>query len=313
MEPAVITVTLNPAIDKTITLPRFEVGGLNRASQIRIDPGGKGINVAKVLKKFGVDVLATGFIAGDQGNLLRNQLNERAIQTDFIHVAGETRTNFKIVDEEAGITTEINEVGFPISDQDITNLKERLRSYLSSNSVIVFAGSLPQGASDQTYYELIQFANQAGAKAILDADKAALREGIKAKPYAIKPNIFELEQLLTRKLDTDQKIVEAGKELIEQGISLIIVSMGSKGAIVLNQKEAYRITPFPITPKSTVGAGDSMVATLVYSLLENKNLEEIAKWVTTAGTITATKPGTEVCSLEEVKQAIHKINVKKLL
>ncbi|WP_339063918.1 1-phosphofructokinase [Tepidibacillus marianensis] len=312
METAVITITLNPALDKTITLPNLEVGGLNRANHVQIDPGGKGINVAKVLKKFGVDILATGFIAGDQGNLLRNQLKGLKIIDDFILVEGETRTNLKIVDEHSWVTTEINEKGFEITDQDVEKLKNQFRSHLTPHSIIVFAGSIPQGGSSDIYAEFIQLANQAGSKTILDADGMALEEGIKAKPFAIKPNIFELEQLLDRPLDTTDKILEAGNELIQQGISMLIISMGSKGAIVMNEQEAYQVTPFPITPKSTVGAGDSMVATLVYSLLQNLSLRETAQWVTTAGTITATKPGTEVCSLEEVKHSVEKITIKRL-
>ncbi|GBF10037.1 1-phosphofructokinase [Tepidibacillus sp. HK-1] len=306
MNQTIITVTLNPALDKTITLDQLEIGGLNRTKEIRIDPGGKGINAAKVLKTFHVDVLATGFIAGQTGKQLIGQLNQLAIPNHFVEVNGETRTNLKIVDEDANVTTEINEPGFSISNQEIELFKQQLSQRITPHSVVIFGGSLPVNAPTSIYQELIDMTNKKGAKTILDADGPALQEGIKAKPFAIKPNLYELEQLLGQTLDHQQKILSAGKEIIESGISLVMISMGEQGAIILNAKEAYHITPFSITPKSTVGAGDSMVATLAYSLLQNKSLEETGLLATTAGTITASKEGTQVCTLEEIVQSINR-------
>ena len=312
MQPSVITVTLNPAIDKTIILSDFKIGELNRVDNLRIDPGGKGINVAKVLHDFGVDVLATGFIAGNQGQYIIMDLQTKGIKADFLEISGETRTNLKIVDDKSRITTEINEQGFEVTPQDLESFSKKLDKKLKKDSILVIGGSLPTGAPSVSYKEFIEMAAAKGTKVILDADGDAFKEGIKGKPFAVKPNVHELEQFLDRSLQSDKEILSAGKQLLEMGISLVIISMGSKGAMIMDHQEAIRVTTFPITAKSTVGAGDSMVAALVYSLINKKNLEEIAAWTTTAGTVTASKSGTQVCSLREVEEAVSKVKCLKL-
>lgn len=312
MKPYVATITLNPALDKTVILPRLEIGGLNRATSIRLDPGGKGINVARVLKNFGVDVLATGLMAGFYGRRLIKELENEGIGNSFLEVEGETRTNLKIVDEERKITTEINEPGFAVFPKDLKRFEKKLTDLLNNAAILVIGGSLPVGAPETTYREYLQIAKEMGVKTILDADGPALKEGIKAGPYALKPNIYELEKLMGRRLDNEEEIVRAGREICEEGVALVVISMGSEGSIVLDREEAYRVYPFSIQPQSTVGAGDSMVAALIYSLLENKSLEEIAKWTTTAGTVTASKAGTQVCSLAEVKQHLNQVRAERI-
>lgn len=312
MQPPVLTVTLNPAIDKTITLSDFKIGGLNRVKHLRMDPGGKGINVARVLKEFHVDVLTTGFIAGNQGKYLINQLEKQGIQINLSEVQGETRTNLKIVDETSNITTEINEQGFEITRTDIEKFSEQLYKKIDKGSILVLGGSLPNGAPANIYRKIIEVVQAKGAKVILDADGDALKEGIEAKPYAVKPNLQELEQYLNQPLETDQDLLFAGQQLLNKGISIVLISLGSKGAIIMNHQEAYRVKPFSIIPKSTVGAGDSMVAALVYCILEQKSFEEIARWTTTAGTVTAAKSGTQVCTLNEVQKLISKVKCLKI-
>lgn len=312
MQPPVITVTLNPAIDKTITLSDFKVGGLNRVKHLRMDPGGKGINVAKVLKEFDVEVLTTGFIAGNQGQYLMKQLEQQGIHIDFFEVQGEIRTNLKIVDEASNTTTEINEQGFEITDSDIEKFSAQLFKKVKKGSILVLGGSLPNGAPANIYRKIIEVVQAKGAKVILDADGDALKEGIEARPYAIKPNLQELEQYLIQTLETDQDLLFAGQQLLNKGISIVLISLGSKGSLIMNHQEAYRVQPFPIIPKSTVGAGDSMVAALVYCILNHKNFEELARWTTTAGTVTAAKSGTQVCTLNEVQELISKVKCMKI-
>ncbi|MEZ0535639.1 1-phosphofructokinase [Caldicellulosiruptoraceae bacterium PP1] len=308
----ILTVTLNPAIDKTITLEKFNLGTLNRVKEIKIDPGGKGINVAKVLKKFGMNVLATGLIAGKQGQLLLDYLNKANINNDFFIIEGETRTNIKIFDEHTSTITEINEQGFYVNEKDIEKFIDKFTKLLDNTSLLILSGSLPLGLDSKIYYELIQIANKKGVYTILDADGDALRYGINGIPYAIKPNINELNGLFNVNLQDSRDIIKVSKQLIELGIKIILVSNSEKGAYLITTANAYKINTFRIDCKSSVGAGDSMVATLAYCLINNFNIFEIAKWVTAAGTITASKPGTEVCSIEEVKKSLDLINVEDL-
>lgn len=309
MQSNVVTVTLNPALDKTITIPRLEVGGLNRVEQVRLDPGGKGINVAKVLKNFSVDVIATGFIGGSEGEFIQRSLKNLGIKTGFVEVQDATRTNLKIVDNETKVTTEINESGFAAPAEDLAKFRHKLAGLLEDTSVLVLGGSVLRGMPGNIYSEYIALAKEKNVKTILDADGVALEEGIKARPFAVKPNVHELAWLLGRSLTTEKEIIAAGQELINEGITVVVISRGSEGAIALTKEEAYRATPFSITPQSTVGAGDSMVAAMAYAILENKSLAEVARWATVAGTVTASKPGTEVCSLSEVQPLLNQVQV----
>ncbi|WP_026486583.1 1-phosphofructokinase [Caldanaerobius polysaccharolyticus] len=312
MESYVLTVTLNPALDKTIVVEKFNVGGLNRVQSMRIDAGGKGINVARVLKKFNINVLATGLIAGVQGQLLLEYLEKDGIKNDFLKEHGNTRTNLKIIDKHSNLVTEINEMGFSVSTEVLNEFKEKYTRLIKQAMFVVISGSLPPGIDNGIYYELIEIARKEGVKAILDADGEVLAEGIKALPFAIKPNIFELEMLFGKKLTDDRDIVNAAKSLLDKGIKIVIVSMGADGAIVLDEKEVYRVKSYEIDRKSATGAGDSMVAALVYCLLNGYSLFEIARWTTAAGTITASKPGTEVCSFKEVQEVLDKIQVERI-
>lgn len=308
----VITITLNPALDKTVTIEKLNKGGLNRVNDLRIDAGGKGINVAKVLSRFGVEVLATGLIAGSQGQTLLSLLEEEKIHAQFLRIPGDTRTNLKVVEEVSNITTEINEPGFTVRAGELEQFTNKLSGLLEDASFLVLSGSLPGGVDENIYSEFIKLARSKGVKTVLDADGAALQEGIKAGPYAVKPNIHELEKLVGRKLPDDGEIVKAAQELQQQGVEIVAVSMGADGALLMDRKEVLRIKTFDITPMSTVAAGDSMVAALVYSLQKEFSLEQTAKWISAAGTITASKPGTQVCSFEEVRQSIGLVRVKAI-
>ncbi|WP_138418277.1 1-phosphofructokinase [Aquibacillus sediminis] len=314
MSNSIITVTLNPAIDKTITLDQIYLGGLNRVNQLpHIDPGGKGINVAKVLQEFGSNVAATGFIAGDLGEKLENQINLLGIKSDFVRVSGgEVRTNMKIVDLSTNQVTEVNEPGFAVTDKASVSLQDKLTSLLDEASFLILSGSLPDGVATDIYQQYTDLANQKGVRVILDADSMPFRLGIEAKPYAIKPNLFELEQYIGRKLTTTEDIIAAGNYILEKEVQLICISLGEDGAIFLTNEEGYHIKPKTITPKSAVGAGDSMVASLAYGHLQQFLLVDLAKWSTAAGTITATKDGTTVCTLDEVKHMYPTMQALKL-
>ncbi|UFJ42654.1 1-phosphofructokinase [Brevibacillus humidisoli] len=313
MVSSIVTITLNPALDKTVTVEHFQQGGLNRVKDARIDPGGKGINVARVLRQFNTPVTATGFIAGLPGRQLLDQITEQGIVADFCTLPGEMRINMKVYDEAAKVTTEINEPGFQVTSADLQRIKEKLFTLLADAEVLVIGGSLPQGAPESLYREYIDMANEQGVKTILDADGAAFLEGIKAQPDVVKPNQYELEQAVGKQLHSLHDTVLAARDLLERsGVKLVVVSMGGNGAIAITQAEGYYAKPFPITPQSTVGAGDSMVAALAYSLQAGWTVSETIRWATAAGTVTAAKSGTQVCTLAEVQQSLNRVEIKNL-
>ncbi|PYI57131.1 1-phosphofructokinase [Paenibacillus flagellatus] len=312
MNGSVLTLTMNPAIDKTVTVDQLTFGELNRIRTVRTDAGGKGINVAKVLKRFAVPVTAWGIRAGREGQTLADKLDEYGIPSFFLESDGQTRTNLKVVDASTKRTTELNEPGFTPSPAVLERFESALEHMLKNVPIVVLGGSLPPGVPADYYRRLIGTANRHGVRVILDADGEALARGIEAKPFAVKPNIHELEALLGERLSTDADIVRAAGSLLDRGVELVLVSMGGDGSIAVDRRRAIRATPFPITPQSTVGAGDSMVAAMAYSFMNGLSLEETARWTSAAGTITASKSGTDVCTLDEVKRCLGLVRLSDI-
>ena len=312
MKEKIITVTLNPSIDKTVFVEKLNPNELNRAEQTRLDPGGKGVNVARALKNFGVDILATGLIAGESGRRLLDYLSRGGVSVDFYEIDGDTRTNLKILDQSNQKITEINEKGFFVSEQDLNGFRNKFIALLEFTDIVVLSGSLPPGVPQNFYYECIQLAKRKGKKVILDADGEAFVAGVQAAPFAIKPNLPELELVIGKKLSTINEIVKAVMYFLDKGIDIVIVSMGADGAVIGNHDEIYKADTWDISVKGATGSGDSMVAALAYSLLHNYPLTDVAKMTIAAGTITASKVGTQVCTLDEVVESLDYVQLHKI-
>ena len=312
MRKSVATITLNPSVDKTVILERFIPYGLNRVKSTRLDSGGKGINAARVIKSFGIEVTATGFIAGENGSFVTDCLSRAGIGHDFLQIDGETRVNLKIFDEAARKMTEINEQGFHISEENSELFKLRFEKLMDRVGIVVLSGSLPQGLPASFYAKLISIAKNRGVNAVLDADGEALRLGVDAVPYAIKPNLYELETLVGRKCESTKAIAAASRELIYRGIQVVIVSMGANGAVIVTKDEGYKADTWEIEEQSAVGAGDSMAAALACSILNGESLFNTAKLAVAAGTITASKPGTELCTFSEVSALFERVKLSRI-
>lgn len=187
----IITVTMNPAIDKTVELEQFHHEGLNRLQKVVIDAGGKGINVSKTIQELGGETIATGFLGGTGGAVIKKVLYDRGITTDFVSVEGETRTNMKVV-EPGGVLTELNEPGPSIRPQDVEALLKKLESYAGEDTLFVLAGSIPTGVDTSIYGQITHLVQERGAKVFLDADGELFVKALEAGPDMIKPNKFEL-------------------------------------------------------------------------------------------------------------------------
>lgn len=312
MNGKVIAVALNPSLDRTIRLKKLVPYGLNRVRETRIDPGGKGINVGRVLNSFGVDVTVTGFIAGRQGEVLLEHLLHCGIDADFMQVPGETRTNLKIVDESVSQITEINEQGFFVSQDDMESFLLKLDTLSIGAEIAILSGSLPPGIPVDFYATCTRIAKNNGAKVLLDAEGAVLFEGLKAMPYAVKPNLQELGTLFHTEFGSIRQVAEAARKLIDGGVEIVIVSMGPEGAVYVTKDEIIKADSWNIPVKSPVGAGDAMVGALAYSILQGDTLDEIARVSTAAGTITVSKEGTQFCSFDEVQALKQNVIARSL-
>lgn len=296
---SILTVTLNPCVDKTITVDRFQYGGLNRIKTVSSVLAGKGINVSRVLEASGIEQTAAGFM-GDCFE--KTDINAR-----FVRVAGSVRTNIKLFDAENHITTEINESGFEVSADKLSEFENLYGELLDSCRIAVISGSMPKGVPFGFYAKLISKANKKHIKTILDCSGEPFALGLEAIPYAVKPNICELEEYFGEELDSDEKIINAAQKLCALGVRLAAVSMGSGGAVFCSGSEVIRVKPFEADIKSTVGAGDSMVAAIAYCINSGFDLYHTATLATAMGTLTATLDGTAFTSIAEAEKMRNRL------
>jgi 1-phosphofructokinase len=258
----IYTVTLNPALDKTVEIPNFTLGNVNRITALRTDPGGKGINVSKVIDKLGGSSMALGVLGGNTGRAIADKLNQMGLNCDFLFAQGETRTNLKVVDPINHTNTDINEPGFDITGELLDTLLQNLTQKVKPGDIVVLSGSLPKGAPANTYHKWISRCKESGAKVFLDADGAPLAEGLKAKPFLVKPNTDELSRLVGRELPNKEDMIAAAKALLAEGIEKVVISMGAEGALYITREETILAEGLKVSVGSTVGAGDSVVAAL---------------------------------------------------
>ncbi|WP_326512396.1 1-phosphofructokinase [Clostridium intestinale] len=303
----VITVTLNPAIDKTLIVDGFQLGSVNRTMDVRHDIGGKGVNVSKVLKNLGIDSLAIGFLGGVFRKSFESELDKRNITHRFVKIKNDTRTNMKIVDNINKTYTDINEAGPQISTEELNEFIDIYKEVCKEGDIVVLSGGVPRGVSKDIYKVLTGIAKEKGALVIIDAEGELLEEGMKEKPFAIKPNDHELSIMFNEDLKDEKSILE--KALLVKNnmkISNILVSMGSRGALYITDKGKYIAGGLKVPVKSTVGAGDSMVAALVYSMVKELDDENTLGFAQACGAATVTLEGTEACSKKQVEELLPK-------
>lgn len=304
---------MNPAIDKTVDIDQLEHGGLNRLKKVIMDAGGKGINVSKTIGALGGKTIATGFLGGSSGALIRKILEEQGIQVDFVEIKNDVRTNLKIV-EAGGMVTELNEPGPAVTQEEINLLREKLLSYAKEDALFILAGSVPNGVDKDIYRDLTLQLKERGAKVFLDADGELFTKALEAGPDIIKPNQFEMEEYFNKKQSVDEEeLIEMGKKLLEKGISLVAISLGQKGALFVTKEKVLRCLGLKVEAHSTVGAGDAMVAALAYSIELGLTLEECAKYgmATSAGAVTT--QGTKPPKKELVEELLQKVKIIRII
>ena len=309
----IYTVTLNPALDKTVEIPDFSLDSVNRIVSVRSDPGGKGINVSKVIQKLGGKSVAMGILGGTAGRALQEALDMLELKSDVLFVDGETRTNMKIIDPVNHTNTDLNEPGPAVSEEVLRKLLDRLLARLKKGDITVISGSLPQRAEKDTYYHWVKACREAGAKVFLDVDGELLRSGIQASPSLIKPNHHELSALLGREPETVEETAYAARSLMDTyGIRKAVVSMGSRGALYVTEKETIYAEGLKVPVKSTVGAGDSVVAALAVAEEEGKSLEETVRLSIAAGAANVMCSGTQAAEYETVKELMPKVVYRRI-
>ena len=299
----IYTVTLNPALDKTVEIPSFTTDGVNRITSIRTDPGGKGINVSKVVAALGSTSRALGILGGSTGQMISEALSGLNMTCDFLPVEGNTRINLKVVDPIAHTSTEINEPGVPVDPATLQSLLDHLLKLLRHDDIVVLA---------DTYRVWGDACREKGAKVILDSDGAGMVEGVKAKPFLIKPNSEELSHLMGRALDSQQELTAAARELLQTGVQKVIVSMGSRGMLHVLPEQTIFVPGLRVPVKDTVGAGDAVIAALAVAEERGLTLEETLRLSTAAGAASVMCTGTQAASLETIQQLMEQVTYREL-
>lgn len=290
----IITVTMNPAIDKTVEIEQLVPNGLNRIQKIEYDAGGKGINVSKTIHELGGESLAMGFLGGNAGKTIENVLTSWNIQHDFIWVEGETRTNTKVFEKSGGVT-ELNEPGPVINEVQVEELIQKICEHTDKETLVVLAGSIPAGVDKNIYAAITESVHEKGGSVLMDADGELFRNALKASPDIIKPNQVELEEYIGADYRLSMGELKALAEKFQNnGIKTVAISMGKGGAMIVRDKFVARCPALSVKAHSTVGAGDAMVAALAYSWDKKLGDEETVRlcMATSAGAVTTvgTKP-----------------------
>jgi len=308
----IATVTLNPTLDRTVTVDGLILDEANRWTSLRRDPGGKGINVSRVIHELGGETIAYGFIGGFDGEEFKQLLKHQGVPFDFTYIQGEIRSNLIITDLKNRSQTRIDAPGPRISEKELADLTNKIRNIKPKPEFLVLSGSVPPGIPDDIYREFIAIARKQSIKTVLDSDNEWLKEGIKAKPDVIKPNAHETEELLGMKLENEAAVIRAVKALHAKGIEIVAISQGKGAFIISDNNEILKLLPPQVKVRSTVGAGDSAVAGLVMMLSQGASLEEAARLAVAAGTATALTPGVELCHRKDLEKMLPLVKVERL-
>jgi 6-phosphofructokinase 2 len=307
----VYTITLNPALDRTLWVEKIQPDESNRIEKEQRYAGGKGIDVSKVLTSLDVSNKALGFVGGFAGEELEGRLLNEGISCDFIRISGETRTNIIVNDMSTGMQTIFNASGPEIKPYELMKMIHKVEK-LEKPDIVIISGSLPPGVHPEIYRKIIEIAKNKEAKVILDTDGDALKVGIQGLPDIIKPNVHELSRLVDMKLITMNEIIRAAQSVHKQGVGIVLVSMGAKGILLFSRKERYLASPPKVKVKNTIGAGDSAVAGFVYGLVRGKSLKKALINAVAAGTATTLRPGTALCQKDDFLKLIPEITLKAI-
>ena len=306
----IVTVTMNPAIDKTIDMRKTMKDDSTPTKSIILDAGGKGINVSKTIKALGGNSVAIGFCGGENGAKFLGLLAEYELDIDFVEIGGETRVNTKVIEMD-GTVTEENQAGPYVSEDELTEFMDKLMQYASENTWYILSGSVPPGIPKTIYRNIIEKVHEKGANVFLDADGELFAQGLEAKPDIVKPNRDEMECYVGMADSlTEEQLLLTGNNFLKRGIKTVIISLGGEGAIFMSEESILRYSAVPVKAHSTVGAGDAMVAAFLYGVMQGYTFEQCAKLsiATSAGAVIT--EGTKPPKREAIEELLQKIPSK---
>jgi 1-phosphofructokinase len=304
----IATVTLNPAIDLTVRVDGFQTKTVNRGQTMHFDAGGKGVNVASFLADYGQATAVTGFLGQENADLFEQLFARKRIDDQFVRIPGRTRIGVKIVDEAKQQTTDINMPGLHPPPEAMNALLETIERLAASYDWFALSGNLPPGAPTTIYATIITQLKRHGKQVALDTSGEALREGVRAGPTVVKPNVDELQQLTGQALADEAAIEQAARQLLGD-IRLVVISMGERGALFVDAATTLIATPPAVQVKSTVGAGDAMVAGLIAGRIQGLSLPDCARLATAFSLGAITNAGHNLPAPEVLQAYVQQVTV----
>jgi 1-phosphofructokinase family hexose kinase len=303
----IYTLTLNPGLDRTLTVPSLHNNAVLRATASHLDWGGKGFNVSRALHALGEKSVALGIVGGFTGQMLTQGLADLGIKTDFVQIAGETRTNTVIEEAHSGRYIKVNEAGPTVDEAALAALYERLTTHLTVGSYFALCGSLPPGVPPGFYAELITLIQQRGGIACLDTSGEALRRALRSAPFLVKPNAEEATEVTGIPINDTKTAQRAAGYFLDHGVTLVALTMGADGLLFAARDYSVHLRPPQVAVQTPVGIGDALLAGLIYGLRHELPLADIARWGVATGTAAAMTSGVGVGSRAEISALIPQI------
>lgn len=306
----ITTVCMNPSFDKTAETDQIHPGDVTRLRNVRVDIGGKGVNVAVVLRRLHETSRCVGCLGEENAARFLRMIAKEDVVFDYLSVPGEVRTNLKLLDRSQNTVSEFNEPGISLSEEQMQQFLQLLQTKSQDSHYVVFSGRLPIGCPENTYQRCME--SLEGRKCVLDAAGEALLHGIKAKPYLIKPNLPEMQFIMRKELRTLREIRDAALFLISYGAQNVVVSMGKVGAVFVNEKKTLFAPSLRVDARSTVGAGDAMIGGILTGLMRGANLTEAFKFGVAAGAASVMTDGTQLVRKSDFDILLPKVTVQEV-
>jgi len=307
----ILCLNLNAAIDKTLIVPSFELNKIHRPKSAILLAGGKGVNVGRALKTLGEVPVVSGWVGGYAGQFIERELQREGIQTDFVHTDFESRTCTSILDPDNGTLTEVYEVGEPIPLEKVDQLRDHFRAIIRNYKAVTLSGSLPAGVPSNFYADLIKIAGEAGVLTFFDSSGDALRQGVEARPFLIKPNETEAKSLLRVDPNHTLDFTQAAVEISAKYETSVILSLGANGAVAVNGQQVFTVKNPNVEAKSAVGSGDCLLAGLTYGFTHGLSFEETVTCGIAAGTANTLTIGAGQFKLEDFERLRGQVQINK--
>lgn len=306
----ITTVCMNPSFDKTASVSHIEPGAVNRLKDVRVDIGGKGLNVAVVLRRFNVDVQCVGCLGDVDETTFLRLVGKEGVPFTHLSVPGEVRTNLKLYDEQTKTITEFNEPGVSLDGEQFRQFLALLQKTCERSEYVAMSGRLPGGCAEDTYQRLMQALKD--KKCVLDAAGEPLLHGVKEAPFLVKPNLPELQAIMKRELRTLRSIRDAALFLIGYGAQNVIVSMGKYGAMFTNGEKTLFAPSLQVEARSTVGAGDAMIGGVLMGLDAGRSLADSFRYGVAAGAASVMTDGTQLMRRNDFDALLPKVTVQEV-